>query len=36
LFDYLHGNDARQVSPTNFGDAGAQFDAFAMQTERAF
>ena len=36
LFDYLHGNIARQVSPTNFGDAGAKFDAFAMRTQVAF
>jgi len=31
MFDYLHGNIVKQVSPTNFGDAGAKFDAFAMQ-----
>jgi phosphate-selective porin OprO and OprP len=36
MFDYLHGNIARQVSPTNFGDAGAKFDAFAMRTQVAF
>jgi phosphate-selective porin OprO/OprP len=36
LFDYLHGNIAKQVSPTNFGDAGAKFDAFAMRTQVAF
>src|SRR5882724_3028991 len=26
MFDYLHGNIAKQVSPTNFGDTGAKFD----------
>jgi phosphate-selective porin OprO and OprP len=36
MFDYLHGNVARQVSPTNFGDAGSKFDAFAMRTQVAF
>jgi phosphate-selective porin OprO and OprP len=36
LFDYLHGNVARQISPTNVGDAGAKFDAFAMRTQVAF
>jgi len=36
LFDYLHGNIAKQVSPTNFSDAGAKFDAFAMRTQVAF
>jgi phosphate-selective porin OprO/OprP len=36
LFDYLHGNVVRQISPTNFGDAGAKFDAFAMRTQVAF
>jgi phosphate-selective porin OprO/OprP len=36
MFDYLHGNISRQVSPTNFGDAGAKFDAFAMRTQIAF
>ena len=36
LFDYLHGNVAKQISPTNFGDAGAKFDAFAMRTQIAF
>ena len=34
--DYLHGNVARQVNPTNFGDAGSKFDAFAMRTQVAF
>jgi phosphate-selective porin OprO/OprP len=36
LFDYLHGNVAKQISPTNLGDAGAKFDAFAMRTQVAF
>jgi phosphate-selective porin OprO and OprP len=36
MFDYLHGNIAKQVSPTNTGDAGAKFDAFAMRTQVAF
>ena len=36
LFDYLHGNIARQVSPTNAVDAGSRFDAFAMRTQVAF
>jgi len=36
LFDYLHGNVAKQISPTNIGDAGAKFDAFAMRTQIAF
>ena len=36
LFDYLHGNVAKQISPTNIGDAGAKFDAFAMRTQVAF
>ena len=36
MFDYLHGNVARQVNSTNFGDAGSKFDAFAMRTQVAF
>jgi phosphate-selective porin OprO and OprP len=36
MFDYLHGNIAKQVSPTNFGDTGSKFDAFAMRTQVAF
>jgi phosphate-selective porin len=36
MFDYLHGNVGRQVGPTNFGDAAAKFDAFAMRTQVAF
>jgi phosphate-selective porin len=36
MFDYLHGNIAKQVSPTNTADSGAKFDAFAMRTQVAF
>jgi phosphate-selective porin OprO/OprP len=36
MFDYLHGDISKQVSPTNFGDAGSKFDAFAMRTQIAF
>jgi phosphate-selective porin OprO and OprP len=36
MFNYLHGDIAKQVSPTNFGDTGAKFDAFAMRTQVAF
>jgi phosphate-selective porin OprO and OprP len=36
MFDYLHGNIVRQISPTNPGDAGSKFDAFAMRTQVAF
>ena len=36
MFDYLHGNVTKQISPTNFGDAGSKFDAFAMRTQVAF
>lgn len=36
MFDYLHGDVARQISPTNFGDAGSKFNAFAMRTQVAF
>jgi len=36
MFDYLHGSIAKQVSPTNTGDAGTKFDAFAMRTQVAF
>jgi phosphate-selective porin OprO and OprP len=35
MLDYLHGNVERQVSPTDFGDAAAKFDA-AMRTQVAF
>jgi phosphate-selective porin OprO/OprP len=36
MFDYLHGDITKQISPTNFGDAGAKFNAFAMRTQIAF
>ena len=36
MFDYLHGDVAKQVSPTNFADTGSKFDAFAMRTQFAF
>jgi phosphate-selective porin OprO/OprP len=36
MFDFLHGNITKQTSPTNFGDAGAKFNAFAMRTQVAF
>jgi phosphate-selective porin OprO/OprP len=36
MFNYLHGDVAKQISPTNAGDAGAKFDAFAMRTQVAF
>ena len=36
MFDYLHGNIAKQISPTNTGGAGAKLDAFAMRTQVAF
>jgi phosphate-selective porin OprO/OprP len=36
MFNYLHGDISKQVSPTNFGDAGSKFDAFAMRTQVAF
>jgi phosphate-selective porin OprO/OprP len=36
MLNYLHGNVARQVSPTNAADAGSKFDAIAMRTQVAF
>src|ERR1700686_2889814 len=36
MFDYLHGTIGKQISPTNFSDAGSRFDAFAMRTQVAF
>lgn len=35
MFDFLHGDVARWVSPTNFTDAGSKFNAFAMRTQVA-
>jgi Phosphate-selective porin O and P len=36
MFNYLHGDIAKQVSATNVGDVGAKFDAFAVRTQIAF
>jgi phosphate-selective porin OprO and OprP len=36
MFDYLHGDVAKQASPTNFADTGSKFNAFAMRTQVAF
>ena len=36
MLNYLHGDIAKQVSATNFTDAGAKFDAVAMRTQIAF
>jgi phosphate-selective porin OprO/OprP len=36
MLDYLHGNITKQLSPTNFTDTGAKFDALAMRTQVAF
>jgi phosphate-selective porin OprO and OprP len=36
MFDYLYGDIAKQISPTNTGDAGSKFNAFAMRTQVAF
>jgi phosphate-selective porin OprO and OprP len=36
MFDYLHGNVAKQLSSTNPADAGSKFDAVAMRTQIAF
>jgi phosphate-selective porin OprO/OprP len=36
MLDYLHGDITKQLSPTNFTDTGAKFDAVAMRTQVAF
>jgi phosphate-selective porin OprO/OprP len=36
MFDYLHGDVTKQISPVNFGNAGSKFDAFAMRTQVAW
>jgi phosphate-selective porin OprO/OprP len=36
MFDYLHGTIAKQISPTDSGDAGAKLNALAMRTQVAF
>ena len=36
MLNYLHGDIAKQASPTNFADTGSKFDALAMRTQVAF
>jgi phosphate-selective porin OprO/OprP len=36
MLDYLHGDVTKQISATNFRDAGSNFNAFAMRTQVAF
>jgi phosphate-selective porin OprO/OprP len=36
MFDYLHGDIAKQASATSAINTGAKFDAFAMRTQVAF
>jgi phosphate-selective porin OprO/OprP len=36
MFDYLHGDVAKQLSPTNFTDTGSKFNALAMRTQVTF
>jgi phosphate-selective porin OprO and OprP len=36
MFNYLHGDVPRQVSPTSTASAGSNFDAIAMRTQVAF
>ena len=36
MLDYLHGDVAKQLTPTNFTDVGSKFDAVAMRTQVAF
>jgi len=36
MFDYLHGDIARQASPVSIVDTGAKFNAVAMRTQVAF
>jgi phosphate-selective porin OprO/OprP len=36
MFNYLHGDIAKQVSATNVGDVGAKFDAFEVGAHTAF
>ena len=36
MFDYLHGEVARQLSAINTRDVGSTFDAFAVRTQIAF
>ncbi len=36
MLNYLHGDVAKQLSPTSTVDAGSTFDAVAMRTQFAF
>jgi phosphate-selective porin OprO and OprP len=36
MFNYLHGDISKQLSPTNSADTGAKFDAVAMRTQVNF
>jgi phosphate-selective porin OprO/OprP len=36
MFDYLHGDVAKQLSPTNFTNTGSKFNALAMRTQVTF
>jgi hypothetical protein len=36
MFDYLHGDVAKQLSPANFTDTGSKFNALAMRTQVTF
>ncbi len=36
MLDFLHGDVAKQLSPTNFTDTGSKFNALAMRTQVAF
>lgn len=36
MLDFLHGDITKQLSPTNFTDVGATFNAVAMRTQVAF
>jgi phosphate-selective porin OprO/OprP len=36
MFDYLRGDVAKQLSPTNFTDTGSKFNALAMRTQVTF
>jgi phosphate-selective porin OprO/OprP len=36
MLDFLHGDITKQLSPTNFTDTGAKFNAVAMRTQVAF
>ena len=36
MVNYLHGDVAKQLSPTNFTDTGSKFNALAMRTQVTF